>query len=166
MTALPIPAVGIAPLPVLAPVAPVTPESQVAPAQPKAPPTNEQLIEVYVQLRDEADAIKARHQEELKTHNELMAKISGELDTRMAQTQSKSIGTAAGTASRIITSTPVCNDWTAFEDWFWANRRLDIFPRKLNVEPFKEMSEAGVPLPPGVRIEQSARVQIRRKTGK
>jgi hypothetical protein len=142
----------------------VTPESQAGAA--KVPPTNDELVDLYVRLRDEADVIKGRHQEELRTHNELMNKISGELDSRMAKTGSKSIGTDSGTASRIITQTAVCNDWGAFEAWFWAERRLDLFPRKLNIAPFTQMLDEGQPLPPGVRLEQSARVQVRRKTKK
>lgn len=165
-----------------APAAPVVPQAPIAatpespamqpaqgqaghvPAQQPSAPTTEQLIDAYVQLRDSADAIKARHKIELQEHNDLMDKITKELDTRLAVADAKTISADSGSVTRVITTNAVCNDWSAFGSWVTAMGRWDVFPKKLNYTPFKEMVENDEALPPGVRLERSARVQVRRKT--
>lgn len=124
----------------------------------------DKLIEAYIALRDDKERIQAAHKQELKQHNDMMEKIAGELDSRLVRDGAKTFSVDAGSATRVITTNAVCNDWHAFEQWVIENRRFDVFPKKLNYTPFKEMAENDQPLPPGVRLEHSARVQVRRKS--
>jgi len=127
---------------------------------------SDRLVARYVELRDTRDEIKARIESELEPYETAMGAIAIELDRRMIEDGSTAIKTTAGTASRVITQTVACADWVAFDRWVVANNRPDVFSRKLNTGPFKEMLEAGASLPPGVRMEQAARVQVRRATRK
>lgn len=124
----------------------------------------DKLVEAYVQLRDDKDRIQARHKEELAVHNQMIDKIAGELDSRLVREGTKTFSTEHGAATRIITTNAVCNDWEAFEEWVIATRNFSVFPKKLNYAPFKEMVANEQPLPPGVRLERSARLQVRRKS--
>lgn len=139
---------------------------------PENPPTNplaeakaEALVERYVEIRDKRDALKQEHDDAIRPYEEAIARIAIELERRMLEQEVTAIKTAAGSVSRVITQTIMCEDWTAFDKWVIENNRPDVFPRKLNSGPFKDMLELGQPLPPGVRMEQAARVQVRRAAG-
>lgn len=184
LQAVPVPAATpvAQPVPVVAPAA-VTPVSapQAAPApavvQPVQPQSGDgaaatgaaavptdRLIEAYVELRDDKEKIQQRHKEELRAHNDMMEKIAGELDTRLVRDGAKTFSTDHGSATRVITTNAVCNDWEPFYDWVKQTNNFGVFPKKLNYAPFKEMAANEEPLPPGVRLESSARVQVRRKS--
>lgn len=124
------------------------------------------LIERYVGLRDMRDAAKAEHDAQLAPYEGAIQMLAAELERRMLEQNVDSVKTKYGTASRVVTSTAMCEDWAAFEKWAVKNNRLDGFTRKLVTGPFKEMLEETGELPPGVRIQQQARMQVRRAARK
>jgi hypothetical protein len=138
-----------------------------------APPTNplenadgNALVARIVALRDMLDTMKANYDAAVSPVNSAMTQINEELARRLHVADAKSMKFDAGTATRVDTQAAFCHDWEAFNKWVLENQRLDVFPRKLNMTPFKEMLEADEPLPPGVQITTSAAVRVRRSTSK
>ena len=162
--AQPVPVHATAPVQQVGTAPAVTPESQ-AQAQPPVPePSNEQLVEMYVKLRDAKEAIQQQHKDELKDTNDAMDQIAKILDKRLSESGTKTFSTEHGSATRVITTNAVCNDWDAFHKWVAEHGRQDMYYRKLNYTPFKEMLADEQPLPPGIRMESTSRLNVRRKS--
>jgi DNA-binding LacI/PurR family transcriptional regulator len=124
----------------------------------------EKIVGLYVETRDRIEDIKQAQAEQLIPYQEAMGQLAIELDRRMEESGATSLKTNAGTASRRITRTATCGDWEALGAWIIANKRLDVLPKKLNVTPFNEMADAEMPMPPGVVLQQSYSLSVRRPT--
>ena len=138
------------------------PEITPNPMRPLQTADGNALVARTITLRDRLDEISAEFDTRKAPIAEAMQKINEELAARLHEAGAKSLKFDAGTATRFDTQTATCHDWEAFNKWVLENQRLDMFPRKLNTTPVKEMLENEEPLPPGVQMMTQASVRIRR----
>lgn len=128
--------------------------------------SNDMLVSAFVELRDRKDAIKAECDTRTEELTAQMDMVTKELMSRLLESGSTAFKTSAGTATVVEKSQAQCHDWAALEEWVIANNRLDMFARRLNVSTVKEYIDTAADTPPGVRIETTASVQVRRATRK
>ena len=128
------------------------------------PPTDDQLIAAYIQLRDRKDALKAEYDSSVEGVVSGIERISRELATRMKAQGLTGVKSTSGTLSLVVKRQATCNDWGALTAYILQHNRLDFMPRKLNTAPIVEMIEASGEMPPGVSLINTETVSVRRPT--
>ena len=141
--------------------------------------TKDVVIGKYVALRDEIKAISERHSAELAPYNDQMDKIEAWLLANLNQDGVDSYKTAMGTAYKSTTMSATMADKQEFlrvalaelavvtktpvdrvVDVVLQSGLLDIRLAKSGVKDFMETN--GGQLPPGVNVEHTVKVNVRR----
>ena len=96
--------------------------------------TVEDLIALYLQLREEKKRIEKVHKAELAPIGEAMEKIEGILAARAKEAGVKSFATSAGTAFRGHKSSASVADWEVLLNYVIENGAFELLHRAVSKE--------------------------------
>lgn len=123
--------------------------------------TAEQLIERYVELRDEIKVLDEAHSEKMKPFRQSLEVLEAALQDMLNTTGGDSIKTKAGTAYRSTATTAKMEDWAAFIGYVQHTGDFELLVRNVNKTRLQECLEAGRSVP-GCSMGQVQRINVRR----
>lgn len=121
----------------------------------------DQVVQRYIQLRDEKDAIQKRHKEELATVNSNMEKLEAWLQKHLQDGGLQSLKSALGTAFLKDVSSATVEDREAFFA-FALDGHLELLDARCSKTVVDDFVEANGSPPPGVKYNKTQVVQVRR----
>lgn len=126
-------------------------------------PSEKQVIEGYIHLRDQKDAIRKRHKEELAPVNERMMMLENWLLGRLTNAESDSItARGVGTAFRTTRTSAKIDDWETVLEHIKSEELWHMLERRISKAAVEEYIEANGEPPEGVHISREIIVQVRR----
>jgi phage host-nuclease inhibitor protein Gam len=122
----------------------------------------DQLIQRYIEIRDEKAEIAERHKAELAPLNQSLEVLENTLMQLLNEQGGQNIKTAAGTAYRSEVMSVKVEDWDAL--WYYIQRfqRPDLLVRNVNKTAVKEIIDGGQALPPGISTQTLFNLNVRR----
>lgn len=126
-------------------------------------PTIEDVCRVYVQTRDERDALTERHKAEMAPLTDRLKKMEGWFLAKLNEAGLKNARTAHGTVLTVERCTIKVIDRDALAE-FAANHHLSFFVREVDTKAIKEYLDEGAArgVPPGVEPVYMISAQVRR----
>lgn len=138
------------------------PQPDPAPTGPTgAPPDVEELVRLYLTVRDKITLIKDRHVKELEKWVDYQKKLTGEITDFMTQHGVDSVKTTAGTAYSSVKFTASLADPEAFMKYVIDNKQWDLLDRKANVTACRAYVDENNQLPPGVNLSSQETLGVR-----
>jgi transposase len=123
--------------------------------------SSDQVIQKYIQLRDEKSKIEERHKEELVGHKNAMEKLEAWLQSHLQKEGLQSLKSAIGTAFLKEVSSATVEDRDTFFS-FALNGHLELLDARCSKTVVDDFVEANGSPPPGVKYSKTQVVQIRR----
>lgn len=126
--------------------------------------TADQIVTKYIEIRDFAKEIRAKHALELKPYNDAMETLEGLAGEMMRETGQKALSTEHGTAFFSRTLSVTCEDPTSFLDFVFkhqARQFLTAHVAKEAVQVYMDGPGEGHP-PPGVKVVPVVNVNFRK----
>jgi len=121
------------------------------------------VITGVVTLRDQIDALKKQHKEQLAPLNEKMAKLEAYLLSQLQLSGSTSIAAkGVGTAYIQNVLSVTVEDWSATLDWIKKTEAWDFLERRVSKTVVQEYMESQGEVPPGVKTNSEVEVRVRR----
>lgn len=133
-------------------------------AQQQTEHTNDELIAIYVQLRDKKDAEAKALEVRLGPVKEAMARIEQTIHQRLLASGTEAFKTAAGTAFLKEQTSVTVKDWAGQTlPFIIQNQRWDLLDAGVNkTATIAHMEANNGSVPPGVNYTSRMVVQIRR----
>jgi len=125
-------------------------------------PTVEDVVRGYVKLRDQKNAMKKTQAEELRPINEKMTLLENWLMRDMQTRKVESEKTKEGTAYLSTISSCSVKDRDAMLDFIKKHEMWDLFENRISKSVVKDYLEDNGELIPGVSLEETRVVRIRR----
>lgn len=125
--------------------------------------TDDELIQRALEIREDIDAMKKTHGEELEPYEVALQDIENSLLGRMVERQAKSIGTVHGTAYQSHQLRVKVVDRSAFLSFVFDKRLVEFLTNHVSKEQVKEYMEVNNGLaPPGVETTTFVQCNIRK----
>jgi DNA-dependent RNA polymerase auxiliary subunit epsilon len=126
-------------------------------------PSVEQLVSVYIKIRDAKEAAKRAFEEREAELNEHLDMISGQILEICKETGADSIKTKYGTAMRSIKSRYWTNDWEAFHKFMLEWEAPDLLEKRIHQSNMKQFLEDNPgTLPAGLNMDSQYTITVRR----
>jgi hypothetical protein len=124
----------------------------------------EELVKIYLTIRNEREKILNEYEEKDKKLKEDMALIEQSMLVVCNDTNADSIRTQHGTVIRKLNERFYCNDWDNFRKFVLDNEAVELLERRIHQSNFKEfMSEhPHEGLPPGVNVMREFGIVVRK----
>jgi len=122
------------------------------------------LIEMFVQLREQKSELEAAHKEALKPLNAKMDKIEAKLLEVMMQNGMDSIKTVHGTAYKSTRTSATVADPEAFWNFVLANSEFGLIEKRASKTAVATYLEQHQTLPAGINWREELTVNFRRAT--
>jgi len=120
------------------------------------------LIDSYLRIRDKKDALKKKHIEELAPYNVALGKLEHHFLGAMHTTGLESLKSDEGTAYQSERSSVTVADWDAFHDFVLENAAYYLLEKRASKAAVMEVLEDTGALPPGLNMNRSIKVNVRR----
>lgn len=121
-----------------------------------------EYIDKYIQLRDRMNEIKDRHKQELAPYNDAMLKLENFFQKVMDDTGLENLKSEKGTAYKTTQSSVTVADWDAFRDYVVENQAWYLLEHRASKKAVEEVLEDSGDLPPGLNINRTLKVNVRR----
>jgi arsenate reductase-like glutaredoxin family protein len=126
--------------------------------------TADQLVDVYIKMRDKKDTIKRDMEAQMADIEAQMQLIGQQLLDLCKDTGAESIRTAHGTAYRTIKQRFWTNDWEAMHKFIREHEAMELLERRIHQTNMKQFLEEHPELrPAGLNIDREYAITIRRK---
>lgn len=126
--------------------------------------TADQLVAIYIKMRDAKDTVKKDMEQQINEIDEQMQVIAQQILEICKDTGAESIRTAHGTAYRTIKQRFWTNDWEAMHKFIRENEAMELLERRIHQTNMKQFLEEHPDLKPaGLNIDREYAVTIRRK---
>jgi hypothetical protein len=126
--------------------------------------TADQLVAIYIKMRDAKDTVKRDMEQQINQIDEQMQVIAQQILEICKETGAESIRTAHGTAYRTIKQRFWTNDWEAMHKFIRENEAMELLERRIHQTNMKQFLEEHPDLKPaGLNIDREYAVTIRRK---
>lgn len=128
------------------------------------PDNIEQLVSMYVKLRDRKDDLERAHKDKLAAINAGMEKLEAIFMTHMKQQGLTSLPTNAGVPYQNRVTSVTIADKLAFKNWLMEDQeRIDAFlDFKANKPAVVAFRDAHDDLPPGLNYREEIVVRVRK----
>ena len=127
-----------------------------------AEPTLDEVIRVYVAMRDEKAAKKRAFDESVKELTENMSKLEGFIKSKLQEMNVDSVKTSHGTAFTTRQVFVGVADWDSVIDYIKSTGDFGILNHAVNKTAVNEyVADKGTP-PPGVKVDSFIKVAVRR----
>jgi len=124
----------------------------------------DQLVAVYIKMRDKKDAIRHDMEQQMNHIEEQMQVVSQQILEICKETGAESIRTAHGTAYRTIKQRFWTNDWEAMHKFIRENEAMELLERRIHQTNMKQFLEENPELKPaGLNIDREYAITVRRK---
>jgi hypothetical protein len=125
--------------------------------------TPDQLVRVYIKIRDVRSKLKAEYDAQDKELEDQMNLLQAELLTFCKDGNLDSIKTSYGTASRTIKERFWTTDWDEFRKFVKENDALDLFEKRIHQTGMKQfLEENPEKLPVGLNISREYAISVRK----
>lgn len=126
----------------------------------------EELVQAYVNIRDERARILKKYEAEDAELKADMEQLKIILLSACNEVNADSIKTARGTVMRKLNERFFCNDWDAFRKFVMENDVLEVLERRIHQNNFKQFmsSHEGDGLPPGVSAMREFDITVRKSS--
>lgn len=122
----------------------------------------DQVIQAYVALRDDLDAMKRRHTDETAPLREKMHKLEVWLQNQLQEQGLQNFKATTGTAFlKEVTSVTVEN-WEATLPFIKDKDMWDMLEKRVSKSVVEDYIESTGEIPPGVSVKRETVVQVRR----
>lgn len=105
------------------------------------------MIQLYIALKDEKDAIEAAHKERLKPINETLERLEGAMMAKLNENNEESVKCEFGTIFKKKWTSLKIKDWGTVLGRLQKENRLDLIQAKLlkneTIDFMKQCSEQG-----------------------
>jgi hypothetical protein len=126
-------------------------------------PTVEQLVSVYIKIRDAKEAAKRVFEEREAELNEQLDMISSQILEICKETGADSIKTKYGTAMRSVKSRYWTNNWEAFHKFMMEHEAPDLLEKRIHQTNMKQFLEENPDvLPAGLNVDSQYTITVRR----
>lgn len=126
-------------------------------------PSVEQLVDVYIKIRDARDAAKREWEVRNSELEEEMALISSQILEICKETGADSIKTKFGTASRTVKSRYWTNNWEEFYKFMMSHEAPDLLEKRIHQTNMKQFLEENPEvLPAGLNVDSQYTITVRR----
>jgi hypothetical protein len=126
----------------------------------------EELVEVYLTIRNERDRLEKAHETAIAALKADMAQIEAALLDVCNTVKVNSLNTKFGTVIRKLNERYICNDWDGFKQFVLEHGAVDLFEKRIHQSNFKqflaEHNDDG--LPPGVNVMREFAVSVRKSS--
>jgi hypothetical protein len=126
----------------------------------------EELVTVYIALRDERARLKSEYEDADKKLVEDMGQLEQALLEVCKAINADSIKTAVGTVIRKVNERFYCNDWENFKDYVLEQGIIDLLERRIHQGNFKQhlKDTKADGLPPGVNVMREFGITVRKSS--
>jgi len=125
--------------------------------------TPDQLVRVYIKIRDVRSKLKAEYDAQDKELEDQMDLLQAELLNFCKDGNLDSIKTSYGTASRTIKERFWTSDWDEFRKFVKENDALDLFEKRIHQTGMKQfLEENPEKLPVGLNISREYAISVRK----
>tara|TARA_R100000458_G_C8077728_1_gene113784 strand:- start:125 stop:529 length:405 start_codon:yes stop_codon:yes gene_type:complete len=128
--------------------------------------TIDKVIDGYLKLRGEKEAIEAETKEKVKGIKEQLAKIEAWLKEEADRTGVDSFKTAKGTAFLTKTDFAQVADWDAVLEFIKENEAFDLLEKRVSKTAVRGYIEANKSVPSGVNYGSRIDVNVRKPVNK
>lgn len=126
----------------------------------------EDVVETYIKLRGQKEAINAEVKEKLTGIQEKMLKLEAWIRAKSDETGVKSFKTDKGTAFLTTSDYASVADWDAVLAWVKKNEAWDVLTRGVSKTAVRGYIEETKAVPDGVTFGTNIGVSVRRPTKK
>ena len=126
-------------------------------------PSVEQLVSVFIKIRDARDAARREWEDKEADFNEQLDMIDQQLLAICKETGADSIKTGAGTIIRGVKTSYWTSDWESMHNFIKENQALDLLERRIAQRAMGEFLKANPDkMPKGMNVETKYSVTVRR----
>ena len=126
-------------------------------------PSVEQLVSVFIKIRDARDAARRAWEEQEADFNEQLDLIDQQLLEICKETGADSIKTKHGTAIRSVKSRYWTNDWESFYDFIYKQNEFGLLEKRIHQTHMKQFLEENPELlPAGLNVDSQYTITVRR----
>lgn len=126
-------------------------------------PSVEQLVSVFIKIRDARDAAKREWEEREADYNEQLDLIDQQLLEICKENGADSIKTKYGTAIRTVKSRYWTNDWESFYDFIYKQNEFGLLEKRIHQTHMKQFLEENPDLlPAGLNVDSQYTITVRR----
>ena len=123
-----------------------------------------ELVRMYVKIRDAKDEVKRKAQEKIAAIEEDLAIVEAELSKHLQTTGATSIKTASGTVYQTVKSKIWTDNWEAFYAFVADKGLFDLLERRIHQSNMKALlEESPDDVPEGLNVESTKAITVRRK---
>lgn len=123
---------------------------------------NEQLVSLYIKLRDRRAARKRAFEVDDEGDKGKQEKIEGILLKRFQDDGLESVRTTSGTAYKSVRTTASVADPDQFFSFVLQNELYDLLEKRCSKTVVEQYKEAHQELPPGINYSESVTINVRR----
>lgn len=125
--------------------------------------TIDEMIEMYVKIRDAKDAAKKAFDKETERMTQAMVKLEGMFTQQLDSLGVEQFRSAHGTVFKKLRSSVSIADRDEFYEWAVMNDELGAIDMKANAKAVRELLQKGTQVP-GVKYSESYQIGVRRKS--
>lgn len=126
-------------------------------------PSVDELVTVYIKIRDARDAARKQADEVDADFEEQLNVINQQILEICKETGADSIKTKHGTAIRTIKSRYWTNDWERFYDFMFEHNVPELLERRIHQTNVKQFLEENPDLlPAGLNVDSAYSITVRR----
>jgi hypothetical protein len=123
---------------------------------------NEQLVKLYIQLRDRRSERKRTYEMEDEGDKGKQEKIEGILLKRFQDDGLESVRTASGTAYKTVRTSASVADPDAFFQFVLTNELYDLLEKRCSKTVVEQYKDEHQELPPGINYSECVALNVRR----
>jgi hypothetical protein len=128
-------------------------------------PNVDELVQVYLSIRNARDELKAKYEEEDALLKVDIQQIESVLLDTCNSVGANSINTVHGTVMRRTSERFYCNDWSNFSDFVKDRGLVHLLEKRIHQGNFKlylDEVHAEEGLPPGVNVMREFTISVRK----
>lgn len=126
-------------------------------------PSVEQLVSVFIKIRDARDAARRAWEEQESDFNEQLDMIDQQLLDICKETGADSIKTKYGTAIRSVKARYWTSDWERFYQFMFENKAPELLEKRIHQTHMKQFLEENPDLlPAGLNVDSQYTITVRR----
>ena len=126
-------------------------------------PSVEQLVSVFIKIRDARDAARRAWEEQEADFNEQLGMIDQQLLDICKETGADSIKTKYGTAIRSVKARYWTSDWERFYQFMFDNKAPELLEKRIHQTHMKQFLEENPDLlPAGLNVDSQYTITVRR----
>ncbi len=133
----------------------------------RKPPAPDELVKVYIKIREAIRAKEAAHKEEMADLKEQFKMVGDILLTHCKDHNVTSVATQFGTFYRAVRTKYWTSDWAAMYQFIQEQDAAHVLEKRINSKAMQEFLEANPDiLPTGLNSDKAYTIQVRKPNAK